>query len=588
MDELRPPFDAEKLFSSRRALKKRLSSADGLLPKKIAILSGSTIGEFRNMLELFLLSYGIKPEFWEGDYGRFYEDARFKNDSLAEFAPDLIYFHTSSRNISRFPAVSDGEAEREARLGDELKRWSAAWLGARSNYGCPVIANDFEPLPYRAMGSLDAVHQNGRHRFIASLNDGLYALARENDGVAVNGLSWLASRVGLDKWASAADWYMYKYMCAVSELPELAFSVANVIKAMFGKSKKALALDLDNTLWGGIIGDDGVDNICLGVETPEGWAHWELQQYLKQLYEIGVILTVDSKNEKAAALSGFSHPFSVLKESDFSAFKANWEPKSRNLRAIAQELNIGVDSIVFVDDNPAERKQVADSVPEASVLELTLPENYLAELDRQGYFETVAVTAADLKRNAQYAENRMRAEQAADFEDYGEYLRSLKMVCTVSRFSPANLERVTQLINKTNQFNMTTRRYSAAEVEAMAESGDWLEFCVRLEDIFGDNGIVGILAAKLESGAARIDTFLMSCRVFKRGLELQMLAELAKMCVERGIERVIGEYIPTAKNVIIKDFYAENGFADIGGGFFEIPTASLIEADGQEMEVVYK
>lgn len=588
MDKLRPPFDAEYLLSSRRALRRKLLEAGGLLPKKIAILSGSTIGEFRNMLELFLLSYGIKPEFWEGDYGRFYEDARFKNDSLAAFAPDVIVFHTSSRNISRFPAVADSASDRERLLSAELSRWRAAWAGARENYGCPIIINDFEPLPYRAMGNLDAVHQNGRLRFIASLNEGLCAFAGENEGVMVNDLAWLAARIGLDSWASPGDWYMYKYMCAISALPELGFSVANIIKAMFGKSKKALALDLDNTLWGGVIGDEGVDGIRLGVETAEGYAHWELQQYLKQLYDMGVVLTVASKNEEAAALSGFAHPFSVLSEKDMSVIKANWEPKSGNIRAIAGELNIGIDSIVLLDDNPAERRQVTGAIPEVEAPRLTIPESYLTELDRQGYFETVSVTAADLKRNAQYAGNRERAEQSSRFEDYGEYLRSLKMVCTVSPFNDANLERVTQLINKTNQFNMTTRRYNAAETAAMAASPDWLTFAVRLEDVFGDNGIVGVLAAEISDGAARIDTFLMSCRVFKRGLENQMLTELAKRCLARGVDTVRGEYLPTVKNVIIKDFYAQNGFADAGNGIWEISAAALAAAGDGEMEVVCK
>jgi FkbH-like protein len=347
-------------------------------------------------------------------------------------------------------------------------------------------------------------------------------------------------------------------------IPTLCHSVANIMKSLLGKNKKSVVLDLDNTLWGGIIGDDGPEGIVLGKETPTGMAYAEFQQYLKELSQLGVLLNVCSKNEDAIARQGFARADSVLKADDFLCFKANWEPKHMNIAAIAQELNILPDSLVFMDDNPAEREIVRRELPTVTVPELTAPEQYLYALDKAGYFEVTTLSADDKKRNEMYKQNLQRAAIQQSFGNYNDYLRSLEMHCEIGAFDAAHAERITQLINKTNQFNLTTRRYTAAEVESIMNDPNYITLYGRLVDKFGDNGIVTAIIAHKHGTEADIDLWIMSCRTFKRQLEHAMFDRLVAVCAAQGITRINGFYYPTAKNLLVSDFYATIGFDKTG------------------------
>ena len=385
----------------------------------------------------------------------------------------------------------------------------------------------------------------------------------------------MASCYGLQKWADPFYWHMYKYICAVPAIPELAYNIANIIKSIYGKNKKAFVLDLDNTLWGGIVGDDGPDRIEIGQETSVGQMYSEFQQYLKAHKDLGILLTVDSKNDEENALAGLNRPDSVLKPEDFLVIKANWEPKDRNLTAIAKKLNIGEDSLVFVDDNPAERHIVREQVPGAAVPDIGTPEQYIQMLDRSGFFEVTNFSEDDIKRNEMYQANAARQRQEAGFADYTEYLLSLDMRAEIQPFAPVYMARIAQLTNKSNQFNLTTRRCSLAEIEEIAGKPEYITLYGKLEDRFGDNGVVSVVfghqgALDLEKGPDKgersqlhIDLWLMSCRVLKRDMEFAMMDELVRRCRERGIKEIYGYYYPTAKNKMVRDFYGLQGFEKV-------------------------
>ena len=494
------------------------------------------------------MANGIKPEIHEGEYALFYEELVFDDGTLANFAPDIVYLHTSMRNIKVWPVPGD-DADTVAKLAEaEAGRFiTAAQAGLK--LGCPVILNNFELPPYRVMGNREGSAAAGKVRFVRKLNELLADFADSTPNVYLNDLCYLQAQHGMDAFSDQTAWYAYKYPCALDKLPYLAQSVANIIKSLLGKNKKALALDLDNTLWGGVIGDDG-----------PGMAYMEFQQYLKELSAVGVLLNVNSKNEMVNAEAGFKRADSVLKKEDFICFKANWEPKSHNIVNMAKEINIFPDSFVFVDDNPAEREIVRQQVTGVAVPELGAPEDYIKSIDRSGYFEVTNLSADDQKRVAMYKQNAQRAEMQASFGDYSEYLRSLEMTGDFGAFDAPHAERITQLINKSNQFNLTTRRYTAAEVEGLIGDENYVTLYGRLVDKFGDNGIVSIVIGHVDGDVMDMDLWVMSCRVLKRDMEKAMFDCLCADAAAKGVKTIRGHYYPTAKNLLVKDFYATIGF----------------------------
>ena len=348
-------------------------------------------------------------------------------------------------------------------------------------------------------------------------------------------------------------------------IPAFAFTVSNIIKSIFGRNKKALALDLDNTLWGGVVGDDGVTGIEIGQETGVSQSYYEFQQYIRSLKDLGIILTVCSKNDEENALDGLKHPEGALTPEDFVIIKANWENKDLNIAHIAQELNILPESIVFVDDNPAERQIVTAQLPGTRAPEMDGVENYIITLDRSAFFETTSFNADDIKRNEMYMENAKRTAAQAAFSDYGEYLTSLDMKAEIGDFLPVYIPRITQLTNKSNQFNLTTRRYSQQEIEDISVSPDYIRLYGKLTDKFGDNGIVSVLIGRKENCVLHIELLLMSCRVLKRDMEYAMLDALVDKCREQGITAVRGYYYPTRKNGMVQKLYADFGFTEVSG-----------------------
>lgn len=561
MRELEYPFDSEWILKKAKSIKKTLLS-DGAarIKKKIAVLGGSTTHDVIKILELFLLHYGIEPSFYESEYGQYWQDAMFDNPELAEFAPDLIYIHTTNRNIAEYPAVGDSREKTEQLLKDTYEHFHIMWEKLKETYGCVIIQNNFEFPYYRLLGNMDAVNSNGRVAFVNRLNVLFAEYAAANENFYLQDIQYLSACYGLDKWGDSFYWHMYKYALCVPAIPTLSYNLANIIKSVYGKNKKAYVLDLDNTLWGGVVGDDGPENIEIGQETSMGQVYAEFQSYLKEQKQIGIMLNVSSKNEEENALAGLSRPDSVLKPDDFMVIKANWEPKSKNVAEIAAELNIGTDSLVFVDDNPAEREIIRQNLPGVAVPEMDKPEEYLKTLDRSGFFEVTGLSEDDTKRNEMYKANQERKKMQDNFADYGEYLKSLDMKAEIGAFVPLYMARIAQLTNKSNQFNLTTKRLSQADIEHMAEDSSYITLYGKLADKFGDNGVVSVVIGKIKEDALHIELWLMSCRVLKRDMEFAMMDRLTEECKKRGIARIYGYYYPTAKNKMVENFYGLQGF----------------------------
>jgi len=579
------PFDnayiLKKRKSIRRTLLERCTQA-GVPHKRIAILGGSTTHDIKDILELFLLDYGIVPEFYESEYAQYWNDIMFDVPELVQFKPDIIFIHTSTRNITAFPTVRDSAEHIEELFSEQFAHFETMWQKAAASYKCPIIQNNFEQPFYRLLGNRDCWDIHGRCNFVSRLNQKFHEYAQTHENFYINDINYMASCYGLQKWADPFYWHMYKYAMSVEAIPEFAFNLANIIKSVYGKNKKAIACDLDNTLWGGIIGDDGAENIEIGQETSIGQLYSEFQGYLKAHKDLGVLLTVDSKNEEENARAGLNRPDSVLHPDDFIVIKANWNPKDRNLAETAGELNIGTDAMVFIDDNPAEREIVRTQLAGVAVPELTAPERYINILDRSGFFEVTAFSSDDLKRNEMYKANAERAKQQAAFADYADYLRSLEMKAEIKPFAPLYMSRIAQLTNKSNQFNLTTLRCTQADIEAYAADKKRITLYGRLTDKFGDNGVVSVVFGTIDEHDRtifHIDLWLMSCRVLKRDMEFAMMDSLVAECRTRGIATVRGYYYPTAKNKMVKDFYAQHNFAKLsedadGNTVWELKTSS--------------
>ncbi|MDE7234398.1 MAG: HAD-IIIC family phosphatase [Ruminiclostridium sp.] len=558
------PYDSGFLLRKQKSLRKEFKN-DGIkrIPVKISILGGSTADAVRDQLELFLLHYGLEPSFYLSEYGQFRQDALFPPNELTDFAPDIIYFHTTNRNIRRFPTLNDTPETAEALLEEEFGEFRALWESVRDKLGGTILQNNFEPPSFRLLGNADATDPRGRVRFIGELNRKFAAYAAEQKNFCLNDIHYLSACYGLDKWADGAAWNLYKYALAVDAIPSLAANLAAIIKALYGKNKKVLALDLDNTLWGGVGGDDGADGIKIGKDLPAGQVYSEFQEYVKLHKDLGILLTVCSKNDPENALAGLNHPEGTLRPDDFTAIKANWENKDRNISETARELNLLPESFVFADDNPAEREIVREQLPGTAVPPLDGAENYIRILDRNRYFEVVSLSEDDRKRAEMYRANAQRAELQKTYTDYGAYLDGLSMTAEIRPFAPPYLERIAQLTNKSNQFNLTTRRYSPAEIEEAARDPKKIALYGKLSDRFGDNGVVAVVIGSVEGETLSIELWLMSCRVLKREMELAMLDETIRRAKERGVQKIVGTYYPTAKNGMVKNLYGDFGFTKV-------------------------
>ncbi len=536
----------------------RYNNERGFAPEtprlRLALLGSSTLHHLVGGIRLGALRRGVLVEVYEGPYGQYRQELVDRGSALYRFDPEVVCLALDADHL----AGADN-----AQADGVLAGIEACWATVQAQLGCAVIQQTALPRLPRLMGNEEARLPQSPARVIEEINSGLRERAAQRNVHLLTVDTW-AAQDGIAQWHDRMLWFTSKQEIHPRASQVYGDQMGRMLAALRGRSSKCLVLDLDNTLWGGVIGDDGLHGIVLGQGSAAAEAHTALQRYALQLAKRGVILAVCSKNDEANALAAFGqHPEMVLRRKDIACFVANWRDKATNLREIAERLNIGLDSLVFVDDNPAERALIRRELPMVAVPELPEdPSGYVEMLDRAGYFEALFVTEDDQKRTEQYQANAERERRRHAATDMDGYLADLKMELTCSPFAEADLGRVVQLINKTNQFNLTTERRTETEVRALMRDEDVATLQLRLVDTYGDNGLIAVLIARQKPDAVlEIDTWLMSCRVLGRQVEMATLNLLAEAAVERGCTALAGRFRPTQKNEMVREHYGRLGFA---------------------------
>ncbi|WP_454913799.1 HAD-IIIC family phosphatase [Stutzerimonas chloritidismutans] len=539
------------------------AAAARLTPLRLALLSSHTVDHLLPAIRVAGLQRRLALSLHVAPYGMYRQALLADDPQLNAFAPQLVLLALDAHDAPLQLPLQAGQAEVDAAVAERVDELRLLWRRARERYAAQVVQQTLVPVAPPLFGSYEALVPASPRGVIERLNAAIRAAARE-DGVLLLDLAWHAAAYG-DGLGEPVRWHQAKQLVSPALAPLYGEHLARIAAATAGLSRKCLVLDLDNTLWGGVIGDDGIDGIQLGQGSPSGEAFLAFQRYAAQLARLGVILAVCSKNDLHVAEAAFAHSEMALKRSDIAAFVANWEDKAGNLRRIASMLDIGLDSLVFVDDNPAERDIVRRELPEVAVPEL--PDDvadYPARIAAAGYFEAVSFTSDDAERGRSYALNAERKAALNQATDMEGYLCGLQMVLRVSHIGATELARATQLINKTNQFNLTTRRYTEAEVERMASDPQTIALALRLEDKFGDNGLISVVLARpdaaIEADELLIDSWLMSCRVLGRQVEAAVLEVLADAAAAAGRGALVGEYRPTERNGMVAEHYPRLGF----------------------------
>jgi FkbH-like protein len=522
---------------------------------RVALLGSYTTAQLTPMLWLAARRFGVELEVFEGGYCQYRQQILDPESETYRFAPDLIVLAVHAGELE-LPAHS---ARPEEDVAAEVQKWQGLWRVVGDRADATVIQHLFALPPEAPFGHLGATLPGTFAAMGATVNQELARSASEQ--VAVVDCERLAALVGKREWFDRRYWHLAKQAVSLAALPLLARHTAAVIAARRGLSKKCLAFDLDNTVWGGVVGEEGVQGIALG-DTPAGEAFQAFQEAILDLGRRGIILAVCSKNNLGDAVEVFEqHPGMRIRRDDIAAFVADWRPKSDQLRSVADTLGIGLDSIVFVDDNPVEREAIRQLAPEVDVINLPSdPADYVATLDDYVLFEPAAFTPEDADRAKHYAARQAAAELAAGSDTLEEFYESLEMRAKVSRFNDTNLPRVAQLVGKTNQFNLTTRRHSLQALQGFAQDPACVHLSFSLADRFGDHGLIALAIAFVRGQTLEVDSFLMSCRVIGRTLEDTMLDELTRAALGHGCTVIRGVYIPTAKNGLVRELYLRLGF----------------------------
>lgn len=520
---------------------------------RLAVLGSSTLDYLAPFLRLGGLRRGFRIEVFTGDYGMYQQELADRSSALYRFKPDYVLFCMDAGH-----AVGLGQGTVESALQELQKLWQTA----REQLRCEVIQQTILPVLPLLMGNEEDRFVHSPAARVTRLNARLRERA-EADNVYLLPVDALAQSDGLAQWHSPALWNRSKQEIHPRMANLYGDHVGRLLGALQGRSAKCLVLDLDNTLWGGVIGDDGLAGIVLGQGSTVGEAHLALQRYALQLRDRGVLLAVCSKNDMSNALLPFEqHGDMLLKREHIACFVANWTDKATNLRHIASTLSLGLNSLVFLDDNPAERALVRRELPMVQVPELSDdPSEYVFTLAAAGYFETAQITEDDQARNRQYQENAARETMRVSTTDMTSYLESLRMIVTWSPFDRVGLKRIVQLANKTNQFNLTTRRYTEPEMVERMLADDFVTLQLRLQDSFGDNGIIALVVGRIEDQTLHIETWLMSCRVLGRRAEEATLHILAEVAAAKACTFLTGIWRPTEKNGMVRDLYERLGFS---------------------------
>jgi FkbH-like protein len=551
----------------RRAAESEAAAQVGFKTFKVALLSSFSIEFLHDALIAYGFANGLKLELYQCAFGAFRQDLLDQKSALYAWSPDVVVL--AVRGEDWVPAAyghhtDEGPAD-AAHLIESFRQEISALIAAlRGNSSASLLINNFAAPTWRHLGILDANTADGQSRLVNRLNEALLEVAASATGVHIVDYAALTHRHGLLHWHDERMRLYAQAPIAQPMLAELAREYLKFFRCLVGLSKKCIVLDLDNTLWGGVVGEEGVDGIHLGANYP-GSAFVEFQQHLLALHGRGVVLAIASKNNRADVDEVFAvHRSMLLRKEHFADMQVHWEPKSESLCRIASNLDIGLEHLVLIDDSPAECEQVRRALPMVTIIQLPRqPERYVEALHQDGWFDVLALSQEDLRRGELYLQRASAAALRASGGGVEDYYRALNMELHIAPVDRKSLKRAAQLTQKTNQLNVTTRRYSESQLDALIADPDWSLVTVGVTDRFGDNGIVGIMFARASGTVLLLDTFLLSCRVIGRAVETAMLAHLCDIAEQRGLTELAGELIPTAKNMPVRDLFERHGFAKV-------------------------
>jgi FkbH-like protein len=555
-----------------------------LTPFRLGILSNSTTDFIIPALTASAVRHGIALECVISEYGQVMQAALLPESKINNTKLDAVLIAVDYRGYPLEAPLGNVEAAK-AVLSSAFGQLEAIRSGIHTNGNATCIVQNLAAPVEEVCGSLDKALPGALRGMIEEMNLVIAASIWGTKDILFD-VAGLAAEVGLLNWHSPQQWNMAKLPFSCNFMPLYAERVARTIASMRGKSRRCLVLDLDNTLWGGVIGDDGLEGIQLAQGDATGEAFLSVQRYALALRERGVVLAVSSKNTDEIARIPFrKHPEMILREEHIAVFQANWNDKASNIQAIAQELSLGLESLVFLDDNPVERGIVREFLPQVAVPELPSdPALYVRTLSAAGYFECVTFSNEDLQRAQYYQDNARRVSLQSKFANIESYLASLKMVITFQPFDETGRARITQLINKSNQFNLTTRRYTESDVAEFEKGAGCFTLQVRLADTYGDNGMISVVICRdIGDSAWEFDTWLMSCRVLGRRVENMVLQETLSAAKQAGIHMLIGKYIPTERNQLVEQHYEKLGFTQI----IRVPDGSTsweLEVDSAQIQ----
>ena len=580
-----------RLAETLGKLKTRGVDLAPLTPFRLGVIGTGTLDLILPQLVASAARHGVLLECVTGAYGQIAQEALDPASSINQARCDAVLIALDYRSLP-IPAEL---AKRSASVGACLSFIDMLRQGFRDNSGAMSLMQTFAAPAEPLFGSLDRQVPVSLRTILAEINAGLVARAQNSPDLVLD-VAALAETVGLGAWFSPQQWNLAKLPFGAEFGPLYADHVGRLVGAIRGKSRRVLVLDLDNTVWGGVIGDDGMDGIKIAQGDAVGEAHLEVQRAALMLRERGVVLAVSSKNTDEVARAVFrEHPEMLLRETHIAVFQANWNDKATNIRAISEELSLGLSSFVFVDDNPVERGLIRRLLPDVAVPELPEdPALYASTFLAAGYFEAVGFSDEDRKRADFYQDNAKRLALQSQVGGLDAYLESLAMEIAFAPFDTTGRERITQLINKSNQFNLTTRRYTEEEVAAAEADEQVFTLQIRLTDAFGDNGMISVIIVRPGApGVWDIDTWLMSCRVLGRKVEQMVLAELAANARARGIHQLAGVYRPTDRNGLVKDHYEKLGFTPAGAGengetFWTFDTATEVATPPMTVRRAYE
>ncbi len=564
----KPGADASFCASTLTRVADGLAAAGVLRRLRTFAVRSVTLEPLLPMLRVEAALQGLWLELQLGEYGAYLDDPTNPSGALARFEPDLVLIVLDLEDIAadlvERAASGSGQGMEEA-VAAAFSLLEQLLQGLRRFSKARVVLQGFAVPNFTAAGDVaDANLPASLPGAVTDLNGRLARLCRDLPDCVFFDVDRVAARVGRDAWRDTRLFLATRLLVATAAHGAYARALARSAAALYRPPRKVLCTDLDNTLWGGVLGEEGWAGIATGTAYP-GNCFQQYQRYLKQLAARGILLAAVSKNNSEDVEEAFAKRASdlLLGLTDFAARKIGWGDKTEALRELAAELSLGLDSFVFVDDHPVECEAMRQQLPQVATVCLPAdqPWRFVDLLAAEPFFDTVSVTEADLQRTEEYRAQAKRSQLAGGAGSREEFLQSLSIVCTVLPVGEAPLARAVQLLGKTNQFNLTTRRHGAAEVERFAASG--VAIAVRVRDRFGDAGVVGLalVAQEVEQSAWRIDSFLLSCRVIGRGIETAMLGEIARLAREAGIQRIVGEYIPSAKNALCADFYPGHGFS---------------------------